>query len=53
VGQHFLAQIAGQLQPPPAVAQRDRDGTLGVGLADNEAVEFGDDFAGRKVGHLP
>ena len=49
--QHFLAQIAGELQPPPAVAQRDRDGALGVGLADDEAVEFGDDFAGRKVGH--
>ena len=23
-----------------------------VGLADNEAVEFGNDFTGRKVGHL-
>ena len=49
--QHFLAQIAGELQPPPAVAQRDRDRALGVGLADDEAVEFGYDFAGRKVGH--
>ena len=49
--QHFFAQVAGELQPPPAVAQRDRDGALGVGLADDEAVEFGDDFAGRKVGH--
>ncbi len=50
--QHFLAQRAGELQPPPAVAQRDRDRALGVGLADDEAVEFGDDFAGRKVGHV-
>ena len=25
---------------------------LGVGLADDEAVEFGDDFTGRKVGHV-
>src|SRR5437016_4571767 len=49
--QHLFAQAAGELQPPPAVAQRDRDRALGVGLADNEAVEFGDDFTGRKVGH--
>ena len=27
------------------------DGALGVGLADDEAVEFGDDFAGREIGH--
>ena len=40
-----------ELQPPPAVAQRDRDRALGVGLADDEAVEFGNDFAGREVGH--
>ena len=40
-----------ELQPPPAVAQRDRYRALGVGLADDEAVEFGDDFTGRKVGH--
>ena len=46
-----LAQAPGQLQPPPAVAQRDRDGALGVGLPDDEAVEFGDDFAGRKITH--
>ena len=29
------------------------DRALGVGLADNEAVEFGNDFTGRKVGHGP
>src|SRR6185437_4722053 len=40
--QHLLAKRAGELQPPPAIAQRDRDGALGVGLADDEAVEFGD-----------
>ena len=50
--QHLFAQAAGELQPPPAVAQRDRYRTLGVGLSDNEAVEFGDDFTGRKVGHV-
>ena len=41
-----------ELLPPPAVAQRDRDRALGVVLADDVAVEFGDDFAGRKVGHV-
>ena len=49
--QHFFAQPVVELQPAPAVAQRDRDRALGVGLADDEAVELGDDFAGRKVGH--
>ena len=49
--QHLLAQQAGELQPPPAVAQRDRDRALGVGLADDEAVEFGNDFTGGEVGH--
>ena len=49
--QHFLAQPVVELQPAPAVAQRDRDRALGVALADDEAVELGDDFAGGKVGH--
>ena len=49
--QHFFAQPVVELQPAPAVAQRDRDRALGVALADDEAVEFGDDFAGGKVGH--
>ena len=44
-------KLAGELQPPPAVAQRDRHRALGVGLADDEAVEFGDDFTGGEVGH--
>ena len=52
LGQHLLAQLVVELQPPPAVAQRDRDRALGVGLADDEAVELGDDFAGGEVGHL-
>ena len=41
-----------QLQPPPTVAQRDCDRALGIGLADDEAVELGNDFAGREVGHV-
>ena len=51
LGQHFFAQTAIELLPPPAVAQRDGDRALGVGLADDEAVEFGNDFAGREVCH--
>ena len=51
LGQHLLAQLVVELQPPPAVAQRDRDRALGVGLADDETVELGDDFAGGEVGH--
>ena len=49
--QHLFAQPLVELQPPPAVAQRDGDRALGVGLADDEAVELGDDFARGKVGH--
>ncbi len=49
--QHLFAQAAGELLPPPAVAQRDRYGALGVALADDEAVEFGYDFTGREVSH--
>lgn len=49
--QHLFAQLVIELQPPPAVAQRDRDRALGVGLADDEAVKLGDDFAGREVTH--
>ena len=49
--QHLLAQLVVELLASPAVAQRDGDGALGVGLADDEAVQLGDDFAGREVGH--
>ena len=49
--QHLLAQLLVELQPPPAIAQRDRDRALGVALADDEAVELGDDLAGGEVGH--
>ncbi len=50
--QHFLAQLVVELQTPPAVAQRDGDRALGVVLADDIAVEFGNDFAGGEVGHV-
>jgi len=35
-----------KLQTPPAVAQRNCDRALGIGLPDDEAIELGDDFAG-------
>ena len=50
--QHFLAHLVVELQPPPAVAQRDRDRALGVGLADDETVELGNDFTRGEVGHV-
>ena len=52
LGQHLLAHLLVELQAAPAVAQRDRDRALGVGLADDEAVELGNDFAGGEVGHV-
>ncbi len=45
LGQHFVAQILRQLLAAPAVAQSHRDGALGVALADDVAVQFGDDLA--------
>ena len=45
LGQHLLAQLLGQLLAAPAVAQRDGDGALGLVLADDVAVELGDDLA--------
>jgi len=51
LGQYFLAQRSGELLPPPTVTQRDGNRALGVALSDNEAVEFGNDFAGREVCH--
>ena len=40
-----------ELLAAPAVAQRDGDGALGVVLADDVAVEFGDDLAGGESVH--
>ena len=44
------AKLIGQLPPPPPVPQRDRHGPLGVGLADDVAVELGNDLPGRQLG---
>ena len=48
---HLFAHLAFELLAAPAVAQRDGHGALGVLLADDEAVEFGNDFAGGEIGH--
>ena len=50
LGRDLGAQLVGKLPPPPAVAQGDRDGPLGVGLADDVAVQLGDDLPGRQLG---
>ncbi len=47
LGRDFLAQRILDLHAAPAVAQRDGHGTLGVVLADDVLVEFGDDLARR------
>ena len=51
LGQHLLAQRLVQLQAPPAIAQRDRDRALGRLLADDEAIELGDDLARGQAAH--
>ncbi|MNO80688.1 hypothetical protein D3C76_719020 [compost metagenome] len=43
---HLGTQLGRQLHAPPAVAQGDGHGALGVVLADDVAVEFVDDLAG-------
>ena len=50
--QHLLAHRAFEAQAAPAVAQRDRDGALGILLADDETVELGNDLARRKISHF-
>ena len=52
LGIDFVAQVIGQLLAPPAVAQRHGHGAFGIGLTDDEPVEFRDDFAGSEVCHV-
>ena len=47
--QHLLAHGFGELLAAPAVAERDGDGALGVLLADDMTVEFGNDLAGENA----
>jgi len=44
LGRDFLAQRVSHLLAAPTVAQRHGDGLLGLVLADDVLVEFGDDF---------
>ncbi|MNI39495.1 hypothetical protein D3C73_936780 [compost metagenome] len=52
LGRDLVAQVVGHALAAPAVPQRHGHGALGVVLTDDEAVQFGDDFAGGKIGHL-
>ncbi len=52
LGRDLVAQAAIDLLAAPAVAQRNGHGALGAGLADDVAVEFGDDFLGGHGGHF-
>ena len=45
LGQNLLAQLIVELLAAPAVAERNGDGALGVALADDVAVELGNDLA--------
>ena len=51
--QHLLAHLVIELLAPPAIAQGDGDGALGVALADDVAIELGDDLAGENTSSLP
>ena len=46
LGRDLAAHLVRQLLPPPAIAHGDRHGPLGVGLADDVAIELGDDLRG-------
>jgi len=52
LGHDFVAQLGLELLATPAVAQRNRHGALGLMLADNIAIELGNDLAGGKSGHF-
>jgi hypothetical protein len=47
LGRDLVAQVVRHALPAPAVAERHSDGALGVVLANDEAIEFRNDFAGR------
>jgi hypothetical protein len=47
----FLAQAVGELFPAPAIAQGKGHGAFCIRLADDEAIQLGDDFAWGVFGH--
>src|SRR6266487_2110295 len=50
-GQYLFAHLLVELQAAPPVAQRNRHRPFRIGLADDEAIELGDDLARGKAGH--
>ena len=46
---HILGHFGLELLAADAIAQRDGDGALGVGLADDVLVELADDLARREL----
>ena len=48
LGHDFFGHFGRELLAAHAIAQRDGDGALGVVLADDVLVEFGDDLARRQ-----
>src|SRR6266849_4479943 len=51
---HLVAELGRDVLPPPAVAERDGHGALGLLLTDDVEVQLGDDLGGREgqsVGH--
>ena len=50
LGRDLGAEIVRQLPPSPPIAQGNRHGPLGVGLADDVAVQLGDDLPGGQLG---
>ena len=49
LGRDVLAQLGRQLLPPPAIADGDGHGLLGGVLADDVAIQLGDDLAGGQM----
>ena len=49
-GRDLVADRLGRALPAPPIAERDGDGLLRVGLADDVAIELGDDLTRREVG---
>ncbi len=50
LGVTWRRRSSGSCLPPPPIAQGNRHGPLGVGLADDVAVQLGDDLAGGQLG---
>ncbi len=49
---HLFAHRRDEPEAAPAVAQSDRDGALGLVLADDIAVKLGNDFARTEIAHF-